>query len=71
MFGLYFTESIPTSFAEVTKSDVARFNAFFHKMLDAGVHFAPSAYEAGFVSIAHDDAVVDATIKRRAARSRR
>jgi glutamate-1-semialdehyde 2,1-aminomutase len=62
MFGLYFTESIPTSFAEVTKSDVPRFNAFFHKMLDAGVYFAPSAYEAGFVSIAHDDAIIDATI---------
>jgi glutamate-1-semialdehyde 2,1-aminomutase len=62
MFGLYFTESIPASFAEVTKSDVPRFNAFFHKMLDAGVYFAPSAYEAGFVSIAHDDAIIDATI---------
>ena len=62
MFGLYFTESVPTSFAEVTKSDVPRFNAFFHKMLDAGVYFAPSAYEAGFVSIVHDDAIVDATI---------
>ncbi|HEY2021938.1 glutamate-1-semialdehyde 2,1-aminomutase [Paraburkholderia sp.] len=62
MFGLYFRESIPASFAEVTQSDVPRFNAFFHKMLDAGVYFAPSAYEAGFVSIAHDDAVIDATI---------
>jgi glutamate-1-semialdehyde 2,1-aminomutase len=63
MFGLYFRESIPTSFAEVTQSDVPRFNAFFHKMLDAGVYFAPSAYEAGFVSSAHDDAVIDATIE--------
>jgi glutamate-1-semialdehyde 2,1-aminomutase len=62
MFGLYFTESVPTSFAEVTKSDVQRFNVFFHKMLDAGVYFAPSAYEAGFVSIVHDDAIIDATI---------
>jgi len=62
MFGLYFRESIPASFAEVTQSDVPRFNAFFHKMLDAGVYFAPSAYEAGFVSSAHDDAVIDATI---------
>ena len=41
MFGLYFTESVPTSFAEVTKCDVPRFNTFFHKMLDAGVYFAP------------------------------
>jgi glutamate-1-semialdehyde 2,1-aminomutase len=63
MFGIYFRESIPKSFAEVTQSDVPRFNAFFHKMLDAGVYFAPSAYEAGFVSSAHDDAVIDATIE--------
>ncbi|GLU30386.1 glutamate-1-semialdehyde 2,1-aminomutase [Trinickia caryophylli] len=62
MFGLYFTETVPGSFAEVSRSDIARFNAFFHKMLDAGVYFAPSAYEAGFVSIAHDDAVIDATL---------
>jgi glutamate-1-semialdehyde 2,1-aminomutase len=62
MFGLYFADKIPASFAEVTASDVPRFNAFFHKMLDAGVYFAPSAYEAGFVSIAHDDSIIDATI---------
>jgi glutamate-1-semialdehyde 2,1-aminomutase len=62
MFGLYFTDAIPTSFAQVTKCDVPRFNAFFHRMLDAGVYFAPSAYEAGFVSIAHDDAIIDETI---------
>jgi glutamate-1-semialdehyde 2,1-aminomutase len=62
MFGLYFADKIPASFAEVTTSDVPRFNAFFHKMLDAGVYFAPSAYEAGFVSSAHDDAIIDATV---------
>ncbi|WP_118179474.1 glutamate-1-semialdehyde 2,1-aminomutase [Paraburkholderia phosphatilytica] len=62
MFGLYFTGKVPESFADVTKSDIARFNAFFHKMLDAGVYFAPSAYEAGFVSSTHDDAVIDATV---------
>jgi glutamate-1-semialdehyde 2,1-aminomutase len=62
MFGLYFTEQVPTRFADVTKSDVERFNRFFHLMLDAGVYFAPSAYEAGFVSSAHDDAVIDATL---------
>jgi glutamate-1-semialdehyde 2,1-aminomutase len=62
MFGLYFAAQIPERFADVTRCDVARFNAFFHKMLDAGVYFAPSAYEAGFVSIAHDDAVIDATV---------
>ena len=52
MFGLYFADKVPGSFAEVTKSDVTRFNRFFHQMLDAGVYFAPSAYEAGFVSSA-------------------
>jgi glutamate-1-semialdehyde 2,1-aminomutase len=62
MFGLYFAERVPRSFAEVTQSDVPRFNAFFHLMLDAGVYFAPSAYEAGFVSSAHDDAVLDETL---------
>ncbi|MDR5749939.1 MULTISPECIES: glutamate-1-semialdehyde 2,1-aminomutase [Caballeronia] len=62
MFGLYFAETVPASFAEVTQGDTKRFNAFFHAMLDEGVYFAPSAYEAGFVSSAHDDAVIDATL---------
>ncbi len=62
MFGLYFTDRVPASFADVSRCDIARFNAFFHRMLEAGVYFAPSAYEAGFVSIAHDDAVIDATV---------
>ncbi|KNE75211.1 Glutamate-1-semialdehyde aminotransferase [Candidatus Burkholderia crenata] len=62
MFGLYFAASVPGSFAEVTQDDTKRFNAFFHEMLGAGVYFAPSAYEAGFVSIAHNDAVIDATL---------
>jgi glutamate-1-semialdehyde 2,1-aminomutase len=62
MFGIYFAESVPTRFADVTRCDVKRFNAFFHAMLDAGVYFAPSAYEAGFVSIAHDDKVIDETL---------
>ncbi|AJX33113.1 Glutamate-1-semialdehyde 2,1-aminomutase [Burkholderia oklahomensis] len=62
MFGLYFTERVPASFADVTKSDVERFNRFFHLMLDEGVYFAPSAYEAGFVSSAHDDDTLDATL---------
>ena len=62
MFGLYFSETVPGTFADVSRSDIARFNAFFHHMLDAGVYFAPSAYEAGFVSSTHDDTVIDATI---------
>ena len=62
MFGLYFSPKVPASFGDVTQSDIPRFNTFFHAMLDAGVYFAPSAYEAGFVSSAHDDAVIDETV---------
>ena len=62
MFGLYFREGVPGSFAEVTKSDTARFNRFFHAMLDNGVYLAPSAFEAGFVSACHDDAILQATL---------
>jgi len=62
MFGLYFMDQVPGSFAQIQQGDTNRFNAFFHAMLDAGVYFAPSAFEAGFVSSAHDDAVIDATI---------
>jgi glutamate-1-semialdehyde 2,1-aminomutase len=58
MFGLYFSEKVPTSYAEVTASDIEAFKKFFHLMLDNGVYLAPSAYEAGFISIAHDDAVL-------------
>lgn len=62
MLGLYFSKDIPQSFAEVTKSDLAAFNRFFHAMLDEGVYLAPSAYEAGFVSAAHTDEIVQETI---------
>lgn len=63
MFGLYFLPSIPHGFADVMKSDTERFNRFFHGMLDRGVYFAPSVFEAGFVSIMHTDEVIDATIQ--------
>lgn len=62
MFGLYFRDTVPTSLAEVSASDTALFAKFFHGMLNAGVHFAPSAFEAGFVSATHDDAVIQATL---------
>ncbi|MDH4261071.1 MAG: aspartate aminotransferase family protein, partial [Gammaproteobacteria bacterium] len=42
--------------------DVARFRKFFHRMLEAGVYLAPSAYEAGFISAAHGDAEIAATL---------
>jgi glutamate-1-semialdehyde 2,1-aminomutase len=62
MFGVYFSEKIPTSLAEVSASNIEMFKVFFHAMLDEGVYFAPSAYEAGFVSSTHDDSVIAATI---------
>jgi glutamate-1-semialdehyde 2,1-aminomutase len=62
MFGLYFSAGVPRSYAEMMAADKSKFNAFFHGMLDQGVYFAPAAFEAGFVSAAHDDAVIEATI---------
>ncbi|MDR2710996.1 MAG: glutamate-1-semialdehyde 2,1-aminomutase [Burkholderiales bacterium] len=62
MFGLYFADQVPGSYAEVMGCDVERFNRFFHGMLNEGVYFAPSAFEAGFVSSAHQPADIEATI---------
>ena len=62
MFGLYFTERCPTSFAEMMQSNKAAFNVFFHAMLDAGIYLGPSAFEAGFVSAALSDADIEQTI---------
>jgi len=62
MFGVYFTAEIPKSLAEVSAGNIEQFKAFFHGMLDRGVYFAPSAFEAGFVSADHDDDVIDATL---------
>ena len=63
MFGLYFAAKPPTSFAEVMKMDKEAFNRFFHAMLDQGIYLAPSAFEAGFVSAAHTDADIAATLE--------
>lgn len=63
MFGLYFAAAVPASYAEVMAGDKQRFNAFFHAMLELGVYLAPSAFEAGFVSAAHDDAVIEKTLE--------
>jgi glutamate-1-semialdehyde 2,1-aminomutase len=62
MFGFYFSPQVPTSYAEVMASDKDRFNRFFHAMLDAGHYFAPALYEAGFVSGAHTEADIAATV---------
>jgi len=62
MFGLYFAPAIPTDYNTMMACDKSKFNTFFHAMLDQGVYLAPSAFEAGFVSAQHDDAVIEATI---------
>lgn len=63
MFGLFFTDKAPVRyFREVMACDVERFKRFFHAMLDEGIYLAPSAFEAGFVSAAHGDAEIEATI---------
>jgi glutamate-1-semialdehyde 2,1-aminomutase len=62
MFGLYFSEHVPSTYGQMMAGDKAKFNSFFHGMLDEGVYFAPAAFEAGFVSAAHDDAVIAETV---------
>ncbi|MCQ9329223.1 glutamate-1-semialdehyde 2,1-aminomutase [Pelistega suis] len=61
MFGIYFRSEVPTTFAEVQESDTKAFNVFFHAMLDEGVHLAPSAFEAGFVSACHNEEILAKT----------
>jgi glutamate-1-semialdehyde 2,1-aminomutase len=63
MFGVYFRAKPPETYAQVMESDKAAFNRFFHALLAEGVYFAPSAFEAGFVSAAHGDAEIEATVK--------
>ena len=62
MFGIYFSADCPTSYDAVMRSDKEAFNRFFHGMLDEGVYFAPSAFEAGFVSAAHTDEDIEKTL---------
>lgn len=62
MFGLFFSGEYVDTYAQAIACDTAAFNRFFHAMLDRGVYLAPSAFEAGFMSSAHDDAVIAATI---------
>ncbi|HEX6708402.1 MAG TPA: glutamate-1-semialdehyde 2,1-aminomutase [Albitalea sp.] len=67
MFGFFFAERLPQNYGEVMATDKERFNRFFHAMLDRGVYLAPALYEAGFVSAAHTEADIAATVE--AARS--
>ena len=62
MFGLYFSKTPPNSFDEVMKSNRENFKKFFHLMLNKGIYFGPSAFEAGFVSAAHNDNDIELTL---------
>jgi len=62
MFGMFFSAELPNNLAEVKRSDVKLFQRFFHNMLQRGVYLAPSAFEAGFVSAAHTDAIIQQTL---------
>ncbi|PCJ32947.1 MAG: glutamate-1-semialdehyde-2,1-aminomutase [Gammaproteobacteria bacterium] len=63
MFGLFFTEEeTVSSFDQVVACDQQRFKKFFHGMLEQGVYLAPSSFEAGFISAAHGDAEIEATL---------
>ncbi len=62
MFGVYFRDKPPETYAQVMECDKTAFNRFYHALLSQGVYFAPSAFEAGFVSAAHGTAEIEATI---------
>jgi glutamate-1-semialdehyde 2,1-aminomutase len=62
MFGLFFTSEHVETYAQATACDVSAFGKFFRAMLARGVYLAPSAFEAGFLSSAHSDEDIDATI---------
>jgi len=62
MFSVFFTDTDVTDFASASTTDTAAYAAFFHAMLDAGVYLPPSAYEAWFVSAAHDDRAVQTVL---------
>ena len=63
MFGFFFTDTLPQNQTAVMATDKARFNRFFHAMLDGGVYLAPALYEAGFVSAAHTAEDIAATVQ--------
>lgn len=64
MFGFFFTEAKEvTSFAQATECNMAQFKAFYHEMLQRGIYLAPSAFEAGFMSMVHSEADIEETIQ--------
>jgi glutamate-1-semialdehyde 2,1-aminomutase len=62
MWGLHFSESPVTSYADAAASDADAYGRFFHSMLESGIYLAPSAYETSFVSTAHTEADIDETL---------
>jgi glutamate-1-semialdehyde 2,1-aminomutase len=63
MFGFFLFDALPQNYATVMKTDSARFNQLFHGLLDRGVYIAPALFEAGFVSAAHTDEDIEATVQ--------
>lgn len=62
MFGFFFCSGPVSRFSQVMNADSARFNDFFHQMLNLGINLAPSPFESGFISAAHGDKEIDATL---------
>jgi len=62
MFGFFLMNELPQNYAKVMTTDSPKFNKLFHGLLDRGVYIAPALYEAGFVSAAHSDADIAATV---------
>lgn len=62
MFGMFFTDQYVDTYAQAVACDIGAFNRFFHAMLERGVFLAPSAFEAGFMSSAHDAAIIEQTV---------
>ena len=62
MFGFFLLPQLPQHYQQVMQTDAARFNRFYHGLLRRGVYMAPALYEAGFVSAAHSEADIAATI---------
>ncbi|MGB0134607.1 MAG: aspartate aminotransferase family protein, partial [Dokdonella sp.] len=63
MFGLFFSKEKIETYAQATAADRDLFNRFFQSMLEQGVFFAPAAYEAGFMSMAHDESILADTLR--------
>jgi glutamate-1-semialdehyde 2,1-aminomutase len=62
MFSVFLTDGAVRDFDDASRTDVTAYAAFFHAMLDAGVYLPPSAYEAWFLSAAHDDRAVQTVL---------